>query len=469
MVSPEFVNGGPYTFNVSATYDYGNGTVLHYYEWYYSNLPTGPDFDNYGDSRNPEIENDIQELQQQARNGSLLRLDNRECILQFGIDTVSNSSAVLVVTKESAIPANQTLLATFKYSLPREMVDSEPTDTAFQWVCNGAGNCNGAEQAKSSDQWMLDSNFPNVQNPTNPGHYTVDHCLVRPAPQECAVDLSITLMVTVIVCNIIKLCCFLLCLSIKEHEPLVTLGDAVCSFLSHPDPASVGLGPVSSEDIRHGIWDVHRAAVALAQQRLPGQKLVFPGKAWKNDRRKYFAAVGVGRWISTGIISGIIFATGFALLLVGMTNKGWGVQALSSKFNFTSRDVLGGSYNLFSAVFTANIFQLAISNAYLLYNGVFTCVLLSAELADYATESKTMRVTRPRAGQRSTYWLQLPYRWSLPLMGAMTLLHWLVSEALYMVDVTVLGPDGHPLPASPYFGDQSFYGQCSPLTRYFRR
>lgn len=422
---------------------------------------------NYSPSSNglAAINNDIKELQQQAQNGSLLRLDNRDCILQFAVDIVSNYTAVLLVTKETANPSNQTLLGSLQYSLPKEMISSSPGDTAYAWVCDGGEYCDGSKQAQQSDQWVIRPNFPGVESPKEYG-YTVDHCLVRLAPQNCQVDLSVNLMITVIVCNAIKLGCFLMCLSIKEHKPLVTVGDAVCSFLAHPDPTTVGLGPVSSRDVRHGAWTVHREAVVIAKQRLPDQNLVFPGQPWEDKRHRYYAAVGAGRWVATGLVSGIIFTTGFSLLLVGTVGQEWGVQAFSNKFNFTSRDVLDGSFSLFSAVFTANILQLAISNAYLLYNGVFTCVLLSAELADFATEAKTMRVTRPRASQRSTYWLQLPYRWSLPLMGIMTLLHWLVSEAIFMVDINVLGPNLKPLATDRDYGDPSFYGTSS--SRYPR-
>ena len=77
--------------------------------------------------------------------------------------------------------------------------------------------------------------------------------------------------------------------------------------------------------------------------------------------------------------------------------------------------------------------------------GVFTCMSLSTELADFAVEAKSMRVSSPKGAQRSTYWLQLPYRWSLPLMGTMAVLHWLISEAIFIVNIKVLDPYGHKI------------------------
>ena len=166
----------------------------------------------------------------------------------------------------------------------------------------------------------------------------------------------------------------------------------------------------------------------------------------------------------SGLLCFFVFLAGMILLILGTMDQNWGAAAFKAGFTFSPAEILSGDFTLFSAVLIANILQLAISNAYLLYNGVFTCVLLSSELADYATEAKSMRVTRPRAGQRSTYWLQLPYRWSLPLMGVMTLLHWLVSEAIFMVAVKVNDPDGVDMAEGIFGGSgESFYGEllCS--------
>jgi hypothetical protein len=55
-----------------------------------------------------------------------------------------------------------------------------------------------------------------------------------------------------------------------------------------------------------------------------------------------------------------------------------------------------------------------------------------------------LRVTSPvpHTHQRSSYHLQLPYRYGLLLMTASALLHWLVSESFFLVRVTVFQPNG---------------------------
>lgn len=45
-----------------------------------------------------------------------------------------------------------------------------------------------------------------------------------------------------------------------------------------------------------------------------------------------------------------------------------------------------------------------------------------------------MRVSPPRMGaQRSTYFLQIPYRYSIPMTCAIIVLHWLTSQSLFLV------------------------------------
>lgn len=66
---------------------------------------------------------------------------------------------------------------------------------------------------------------------------------------------------------------------------------------------------------------------------------------------------------------------------------------------------------------------------------------MAAEWSDYAVERKGLRVsTTPRGAQRSTYFLSLPYRYGLLLVAFSALLHWLISQSLFLVSVQAYGP-----------------------------
>ncbi len=69
-------------------------------------------------------------------------------------------------------------------------------------------------------------------------------------------------------------------------------------------------------------------------------------------------------------------------------------------------------------------------------------MLLAEEWSGYAHERKPLRVTNAMGEQRSTYRLQLPYRYGIPLLVLSGTLHWLVSQSLFLARVTAFAPDG---------------------------
>lgn len=62
-------------------------------------------------------------------------------------------------------------------------------------------------------------------------------------------------------------------------------------------------------------------------------------------------------------------------------------------------------------------------------------MLVAVEYESYAVGRKYLRVSWPQGDQRSTYYLSLPYRYSVPLLSASALLHWLVSQSIFFVGI----------------------------------
>ena len=97
--------------------------------------------------------------------------------------------------------------------------------------------------------------------------------------------------------------------------------------------------------------------------------------------------------------------------------------------------------DLIQLILFANIFQLLISFLYLFYNSILTRQLVADELMRFLREKKPLRVTSPVGiMQRSTYALSLPFRYAVPLMAAMILLHWFISQSIFVVNVEFWGP-----------------------------
>ena len=89
------------------------------------------------------------------------------------------------------------------------------------------------------------------------------------------------------------------------------------------------------------------------------------------------------------------------------------------------------------AVLLANLPQTILSFLYLTYNSIFTCMLAGHEWSHFSHSYHTLRVTSPRPGQRSTYWLQMPYTYAIPLMTLSGLLHWLTSQSIFFARLEV--------------------------------
>jgi hypothetical protein len=90
---------------------------------------------------------------------------------------------------------------------------------------------------------------------------------------------------------------------------------------------------------------------------------------------------------------------------------------------------------VFNAVL-ANSPQVVLSLLYFSYNALFTAFLLSHEWTSYAHKQKGLRTSRqPVGAQRTTYFLQLPYRFGIPLMVLSSTLHWLVSQSIFLIAI----------------------------------
>lgn len=102
-----------------------------------------------------------------------------------------------------------------------------------------------------------------------------------------------------------------------------------------------------------------------------------------------------------------------------------------------SKDLSGPTGVIFT-VLVANSPQILLSFLYFAYNGIFTCMLLAEEWSAYASKRRFLRVTSPAGGQRSTYRLQLPYRYGIPLLIGSSTLHWFVSQAIFLARINYI-------------------------------
>lgn len=71
------------------------------------------------------------------------------------------------------------------------------------------------------------------------------------------------------------------------------------------------------------------------------------------------------------------------------------------------------------------------------------------EWSDFASRRQSLQVSLPVGIQHSTYWVQTPYRYSIPLLVVSSLMHLIISQSFFLVQVTFLDQLGQPIGAIP--------------------
>jgi hypothetical protein len=215
------------------------------------------------------IQTRINTVQQKLSNTSIHfeNISNVECIRRYSDVFPTKVGDVLGVTVVSKVKND--LVYSVAGFLPDGIDDPDPWflilsslgKNAFSgysaghlWVC-------GDELALStsdSQMWIDDGHGCDIkklmQNTTNwsSSGYQIAYCLSEQVTERCRLQFSIPILWAVIVCNAVKAACAFYMLLRLQDKPLVTLGDAISSFLERQDPTTSGSGPLSKTDFSRG-------------------------------------------------------------------------------------------------------------------------------------------------------------------------------------------------------------------------
>ena len=168
------------------------------------------------------------------------RLDNAKCIKAYAESFVAARSDVIAVS--STVVKGQDLQELY------QTVDTCGRTVPYCWICNGGFHegCDTGPILSNSSSWTLiglawtNSTYP-IATPGKPlttkseTRIPVDYCLSKRVKERCKVQFSLHVMIVVIISNLLKAVSMLLILWTQKSAPLVTLGDAIVSFLEVPD------------------------------------------------------------------------------------------------------------------------------------------------------------------------------------------------------------------------------------------
>ncbi|KAF4430476.1 hypothetical protein FACUT_8842 [Fusarium acutatum] len=326
-------------------------------------------------------------------------------------------------------------------TLPDEYGNTEPNQRAYitvygTWDMQGTRNVFDPQSgAIITDPRVFKTKYRVMQ---------VDRCYSEKYEAPCRLSIANSLLLIVCIMCLFKTVLCLLVLKLRvwgDENPLMTPGDAIASFISRPDEETRGMCTLTMEDLRKTAKPTQTRLGETDQN----YKWLQGPRQWQNNSpRRFGKAVPRNIWVLSSLLIGCSLIVASVMLSIAIQG-----QSLSnSKFmhapqNEDVKDNALDNLPLISLTMVANTPQLILSICYLAYNGLFTRMLAEFEWSKYSVAFRSLRVTEPRGSQNATYRLQLPYRFSIPLIIISIALHWIYSNCIYVSNYEAYAP-GYP-------------------------
>ncbi|KAF8542363.1 hypothetical protein BDD12DRAFT_876690 [Trichophaea hybrida] len=354
------------------------------------------------------------------------------CINAYNSNILSRKTDLMIVIKGEDTFARKSMRVNAFSLLPQYWIGCSQA-----WQEENNRNCTDNFRVGTSHVDAIVSDVNSGNEWAINGYGVVKECWAEKRGADCRLQFSTTLLWIVIVCNFIKALCMILSLLMHDFIPLATLGDAIQSFMREPDPTTAGIcwaGWLYIEDRFHQRW------------KPAGPKPV----KWEPTKYRWWEAARLERWSVCVFCMSLSLIVTVVLLsqavksdlqfygsgdIKGMWQHGFGQANLGSVFH------LFGNLPLGVAILYANAPQALLSFLYLMYNAIFSSLLMGREWNRYSHVRKTLRVSDPQGDQRSTYWLHIPFRYAIPLMTLSGLLHWLVSQSIFVIRIQFVNSD----------------------------
>ena len=380
-----------------------------------------------------------------AVNGTLEKLENSECIRAYAQDYISNRANLILVKTFTTNATDDPAVYSANEANFNDDSSTGCLPDPYAWVCGNNHSCDSPCQ-RNVDTVLADAvNWLPFTTSTK-----VDYCLSQKVPEHCTLQFSMTIIAIVIAFNIVKaILMAYLAFGMKE-APLLTVGDAVMSFLKRKDPHTkgrclinkFGFSEYDTDGMRRSQWPEPHAI------------------AWRKEKRRWQSAITFVRKFVFAVFIIIALSISIFLLTFGVNQMAGTAEdkSIASLFKLgvgavNARTLIhgwaipsAGDKGLVSNILIANLAQPILSLVYFTYNGVFTCMLLGSEWDGYSRTRKGLRISSiPEGAQRSTYFLQLPYRFAIPIMAMSGILHWLLSQSIFLVMIDRFNPLGLPI------------------------
>ncbi|KAF4628620.1 hypothetical protein G7Y89_g9538 [Cudoniella acicularis] len=448
VVTEGFLTGAPFNLTGDwAPHYYGQNTTFPTFTATTLNTSVGIDFLNDGMQLQKAMVDYFDNIQTSAP--SWERLENKDCLQAYSNVFLSERRNVVLVSS-SKNNTNSIL----KYG------DADWTSGLENnwWICSKQGNDGGSQTCNAETYMSSASNWTVYDFP-------IEYCLSERTTDTCSVNFSMTIMIVVVAFNAFKVALMLWVLFRYDAENILTsVGDAAASFLLFEDQTTMQMCLADKRDLRR-FWQARGFA-----------------KPFDRRKRHWGSAVSKKRWTSffclmiLAFLLVVFFAgwgfihvreRGTSLDPVSLWNLGFGEVNQNAMVIYGG---YGGNGDAVTMAVLANIPQVFLALVYLQYMGIVTSMFLAADWSVFAFKPQTLMVSTPSGKQRGTWLLGAPLAWGIPLLALQTLLHWFLSQSIFMVQTAVYDKDGKPLVYDTNdFNDYSHVSNCgySPIAIIF--
>ncbi|KAF2818535.1 hypothetical protein CC86DRAFT_308942, partial [Ophiobolus disseminans] len=290
--------------------------------------------------------------------------------------------------------------------------------------------------------------------------FPASYCLSLKVPGRCRLQIHLWLLVAVVVLNFFKLACFLGTFSEQRGTPFMTVGDAIASFMRYPCALSNGMCLLSEGGVMKTLEE---------RKHDEDSETVRHSRRFQRKHWRYYHSVSFTRWVVYATSCGlVILASAYYYNEIISRYRSFRMQ-----YNFQALRELGlGKFNVDSSgtivppwcylytsprqfkcqleqsntfhMIMGSIPQVITSTIYIAVNYLFTVMIHLRDWTRLALRKHPLRVSdpEPNSAQVSTYWLSLPYQYSIPLLISSIAIGWLVSQSLFYYRFTWYDDNG---------------------------
>lgn len=246
-------------------------------------------------------------------------LNNEECISKYSASFITDAGDVLGITKDPLDSLLNTTVWVYSslqevrvrkgswlwhadMAYPNNTVIPFPRDSStvgHLFICAdytvwselddwSGSQCSIDYMRKDSTSWNVDGK-------------SISYCLSEVKPERCQLRCSITILWIVVAFNLVKALSMLWILFRLRDNPLVTLGDAISSFLQQPDQTTKGFCLLSRADVECGHWPGTQHYITkgfrllskadVERQHGPGTSRYEPSLLQQSSQLPWFSAV----------------------------------------------------------------------------------------------------------------------------------------------------------------------------------